>query len=149
MARSYFSTVLEHDADRVWAAARDFNGLATWWSSAVSESHIEQGKGGDQVGAVRAFRFGDATIRERLLALSDAERSYSYAFCDPAPFPVSNYLATLRVTPVADGSGRSLVEYWVTFDCKEAERDRWSAFFAAEVFAPALRALAAHLAPGR
>ncbi len=150
MARSYYSAVLEHDAARVWAAVRDFNGLATWWSGAVSASRIEEGKAGDQVGAVRAFRFGEETIRERLRAMSDVERSYAYEFCDPAPFPVRSYLATLRVTPVGDGGGgRSFVEYFVTFDCDEAERERWTAFFAAEVFAPALRSLADHLAKGR
>jgi Polyketide cyclase / dehydrase and lipid transport len=101
------------------------------------------------VGAVRRFQLGESTIRERLPALSDLDRSYSYGLCEPAPFPVVNYLATLRVTPVADGGGRSFVEYEVTFDCAEAERDHWSAFFAAEVFAPALRALAAYMADRR
>ena len=143
MARSYYSTVFEHDAAAVWAVARDFNGLATWWSEAVSESHIEDGKAADQVGAVRAFRLGEATIRERLLALSDLDRSYSYEFCDPAPFPVVDYSATLRVTPVSDG--RSFLEYSVAFDCTEAERGHWTSFFAAEVFDPALKALNAYL----
>lgn len=143
MARSYFSTVFEHDAAAVWAVARDFNGLATWWSAAVSESHIEDGKAADQVGAVRAFRLGDSTIRERLLALSDLDRSYSYEFVDPAPFPVTDYVATLRVTPLSDG--RSVVEYSVVFDCHESERGHWTAAFAGEVFAPALSALADYL----
>jgi hypothetical protein len=150
MARSYFSTVFEHDSAAVWAAARDFNGLATWWPSAVSESQIEDGKQGDQVGAIRCFRFGEATVRERLLAMSDAERCFSYEFCDPAPFPVANYVATVRVTPIADGSGdRSFVEWWGTFDCEASERDHWSAFFAAEVFAPGLQSLADYLAGNR
>jgi len=149
MARSYFSTVLDHDATAVWAVARDFNGLATWWPAAVSESRIEEGKHADQVGAVRRFRLGEATIRERLVALSDVDRSYRYEFCDPAPFPVVDYVATVRVTPVADGGGRSFVEYEAVFDCHEAERDHWTAFFTAEVFAPALEALAGHLAGER
>jgi len=150
MSRSYFSTIFDHDVDIVWAVARDFNGLATWWSEAVSESHIEEGKSGDQVGAVRSFRFGDTTFRERLLAMSDVERSFSYEFSGPAPFPVSDYLSTFRVTPVADGrSRRSFVEWWVTFDCKEAERDHWTKFFASEVYAPALKALADHLSRSR
>ena len=57
MARSYYSTVVDASADRVWSALRDFNGLATWWSSNVSESHIEDGRSGDAVGAVRSFAF--------------------------------------------------------------------------------------------
>jgi len=149
MARSYFSTVFDDDAAAIWAAVRDFNGLATWWSDVVSESRIEEGRRGDQVGAVRRFQFGESTVRERLLALSDLDRSYSCGFCEPAPFPVVDYVATLRVTPIADGGSRSFVEYEATFDCNEAERDHWSAFFAAEVFAPALKALAAYVADHR
>jgi polyketide cyclase/dehydrase/lipid transport protein len=143
MARSYYSTVFEKDAATVWAVARDFNGLSTWWPDAVSESHIEDGKAADQVGAVRSFRLGESTIRERLLALSDLDRSYSYEFVDPAPFPVVDYVATLRITPISDG--RSFVEYSVVFDCAEAERGHWTPFFATEVFEPALKALADYL----
>jgi hypothetical protein len=149
MTRSYFSTVFDDDAAAVWAVARDFNGLATWWSDAVSDSHIEEGLRGDQVGAVRRFQFGEITVRERLLALSDPDRSYSCEFGEPVLFPVLNYVATLRITPIADGSGRSFVEYESTFDCNEAERDHWSAFFATEVFAPALEALAAYVVKQR
>ncbi|TQS40981.1 SRPBCC family protein [Cryptosporangium phraense] len=141
MAKSYYSTVLDHDAETVWAVVRDFNGLATWWSASVSESHIEDGKAGDQVGAIRSFKLGDATIRERLMALSDLDRSFSYAFEEPRPFPVDNYVATARVRPVADG--RSFVEYYAEFD--HADVDHWTAFFAAEVFAPALAALSEYL----
>ncbi|MFI5959818.1 SRPBCC family protein [Cryptosporangium sp. NPDC051539] len=141
MAKSYYSTVFDHDAAAVWAVVRDFNGLPTWWPDAVSESHIEDGKAADQVGAIRSFRLGDATIRERLVALTDRDRSYSYAFEEPEPFPVANYVATLRVTPLSDG--RSFLEYWAEFD--HADLDHWTTFFAAEVFGPALAALADHL----
>jgi hypothetical protein len=143
MARSYYSTVFEQDAAAVWTVARDFNGLATWWSAAVSECHVEDGKAADQVGAVRSFRLGDATIRERLLALSDLERFYSYEFVGEPPFPVVDYIATLRVTPISDG--RSFVEYSAVFDAGEAERAHWTSSFAADVFDPALKALADYL----
>lgn len=63
MTTSYYSTVLQHPADRVWAALRDFNGLATWFSGAVSESHIEDGLSGLTIGAVRSFQMGDSRIR--------------------------------------------------------------------------------------
>ncbi len=116
MTTSYYSTVLQHPADRVWAALRDFNGLATWFSGAVSESHIEDGLSGLTIGAVRSFQMGDSRIRERLRALSDIDRSYSYEFCEPAPFPVTGYLATVKVTPVSD-AGHALVEWWADFDC--------------------------------
>jgi hypothetical protein len=145
MAKSYYSTVFDRSADEVWATIRDFNGLAVWFSSAVSRSEIEGGRSGDSVGAVRNFLFGDARIREHLVALSDVERSYTYEFGDPAPFPVLHYLSTLRVTPITDG-GKALVEWWTTFDCETSELDHWTAFFASEVFRPALQSLRAYLA---
>lgn len=144
MAKSYYSTVFNAPAEKVWAAARDFNGLATWFSAAVGKSEIEGGKSGDAVGGVRNFMFGETNVRERLLAMSDVDRSYTYCFEEPAPFPVSNYEATVRMTPVADG-GKAFVEWWATFDCAADEYDHWTAFFAAEVFKPALESLRQHV----
>ena len=69
MAMSYASTVIDAPADEVWAHIRDFNGLATWHSGLVTTSEIEDGKTGDQVGAVRSFTLADgAHLRERCSA---------------------------------------------------------------------------------
>ena len=144
MAKSYYSTVFDAPADKVWAAARDFNGLATWFPSAIGRSEIEGGKSGEAVGGIRNFMFGDTNVRERLLAMSDVDRSYTYCFEEPVPFPVRNYESTIRVTPVTDG-GKAFVEWWTTFDCAADEYDQWTAFFAAEVFEPALESLRQHL----
>ena len=144
MTISYYSTVLNHPADQVWQTLRDFNGLATWFGNAVSESHIEDGLSGTTVGAVRNFQLGESRIRECLLTLSDVDRSYSYGFCDPAPFDVSGYLSTLKVTRVS-ATDQSLVEWWTEFDCAADERERWEAFFASQVFAPALAGLRDYL----
>jgi hypothetical protein len=38
------------------------------------------------------------------------------ALCDPPPFPVRNYTATIRIARIVDGN-RSFVEWWATFDC--------------------------------
>ncbi len=145
MGKSYFSTIFDAPAAKVWAAARDFNGLATWFSGSVSTSAIEAGKTGEAVGAVRNFLFGDSRIREQLVALSDVDCSYTYVFCDPAPFPVKNYRATLRVTPITDGD-KAFVEWWTTFDCAADELEHWTGFFAREVFKPALDSLRAYVA---
>lgn len=144
MGKSYYSTVFEAPAATVWAAARDFNGLATWFAGSVSVSAIEAGKTGESVGAVRNFLFGETRIREHLVALSDVDCAYTYEFCDPAPFPVKNYLATLRVTPITDGD-QAFVEWWTTFDCAADELDHWTGFFAREVFKPALESLRAYV----
>ena len=145
MAMSYASTVVNALADEVWARIRDFNGLATWWPAAVTDSEIEEGKGGDQVGAVRSFHLKDgAHLRERLLSHSDVERSYSYNF-EKTPFDVDNYHATIGVKPVTDGD-RSFVEWWTTFDSDRDRVDEWTGFFANEVFMGGLNALAGHWA---
>lgn len=144
MAKAYASTVIDAPADRVWALIRDFNGLPVWHGGLVRDSEIEGGLRGDAVGGVRSFHLHDGThVRERLLAHSDRDRSYSYNF-ETTPFEVLNYEATLRVTPVTDGD-RSFVEWWTTFDCEPQRLDEWVAFFAGQVFLPGLRALAAKL----
>ncbi len=143
MARSYASTVIDASVDEVWARIRDFNGLSTWHSGMVATSEIEDGKTGDQVGCVRSFTLTDGThLRERLLAHSDEERSYTYDF-QKTPFDVDNYRATIRVTPVTDG-GRSFVEWWTTFDCDRDRIGYWEQFFATEVFRGGLDALKVH-----
>lgn len=145
MPRSYASTVVDAPADAVWARVRDFNGLPQWHSGLVAKSRIEDGKAGDQVGGVRNFELTDGTlIREVLTAHSDTERSYTYAFCEP-PFPVRDYLATIRITPVTDGD-RSFMEWWTTFDCELAEIDHWKDFFATAVFKGGLDAIRDHFA---
>jgi hypothetical protein len=138
MARSYYSTVLNHRADDVWAVIRPFDHYA--WAGVRSETVIEDGRRSDQVSAVRRVSVGDKIIRQALLAHSDADRSYTYALLDPPPFPVRDYVATIRVTPVVE-SGAAFVEWWATFDCAAEERERWTRHFEQEGFAKWLGAL--------
>jgi hypothetical protein len=123
MAKSYYSTVLEHPADAVWAVIRPFDHYA--WAGVPSETIIEDGKAGDQVGAVRRVTMGERVIRQVLLAHSDPERSYTYAFSGPPPFPVQDYVATIT----------AFVEWWATFDCAAEERERWTRYFEKDGFA--------------
>src|SRR5213593_2817579 len=106
MAKAYYSTVFEQPAEDIWAIVRDFNNYSVWLAD--TESRIENGKSGDAVGAIRNVRIADRTIRQRLLAHSDIDRVQTYAICDAAPFPVENYQATLRITPIVTGTGASL-----------------------------------------
>jgi hypothetical protein len=142
MARSYYSTVFDESADRVWSAIRDF-GNYTLWVDGVDEVRIEDGKSGDTVGAVRNVRMGETRIRQRLIAHSDRDRSYSYELCEPFRFPVKNGVATIRVTPAVDGD-KAFVEWWLTFDGALEELARWTAFFARS-FATWLGSLRRHL----
>ena len=146
MAKAYYSTVLDHTAGEVWSVIRPFDHYA--WAGVPGETVIEDGKAGDQVGAIRRFQGGDKTIRQILLAHSDHERFYSYAFCDAPPFPIRNYVATLRVLPVVE-NGKAFVEWWATFDCAEQEQDRWTAHLENEGFAKWLSALRRFMASGQ
>ncbi len=126
MAKSCYSTVFDQHAGRVWDAIRDFGSYQ--WAGDEYEAVIEEGRAGDSVGSVRKVGDESPPIRQRLLAHSNPDRSYTYEFCAPCPFPLRNYTATIRVTPVTDGN-RAFVEWWATFDCPADECDRWTAHF--------------------
>ena len=122
MARVYASSVIGASATRVWARVRDFNGLPNW-HPAIAESRIENGEPADKVGCIRSFslRNGDR-LREQLLGLSDYDMFCTYSILD-SPMPHTNYVATLRLTPITD-QDRTFVEWSADFDCapdKEAE----------------------------
>src|SRR4051812_28279642 len=108
MAKAFYSVVLDHPADAVWAVIRPFEHYA--WAGVDVAIGMEGGKAGDQVGAVRSFTMGGELRRQKLVAHSDLERSYTYRFLEPVPFPVHDYVATIRVTPVA-ASGQAFVEW--------------------------------------
>ncbi len=121
MTKAYYSTVFEQSAPLVWEFVRDFNSYPIWVGDA-GESRIEDGKTGDTVGAVRSVLYRGRHLRQRLLALSDTERAQTYEFCGAASLPVTDFQATLRVTPVVDGD-RAFVDWWATFDCDATRRE--------------------------
>jgi ribosome-associated toxin RatA of RatAB toxin-antitoxin module len=62
VAKVYYSTVIDQPADRLSSLIRDFNSYPVWVEG-ISESHIEQGKSGDAVGAIRNFDNGGSRTR--------------------------------------------------------------------------------------
>lgn len=139
MAQVYTSSVIGAPAARLWEAVRDFNGLPDW-HPAIAESRIEGGAPADQVGCVRAFRLRDGGyIRERLLALSDYEFSCTYAILE-SPMAVDNYVATLKLTPVTDGS-RTFAEWSAEFDCAPEREAELAALIGNDVFQGGFNAL--------
>jgi len=101
------------------AVIRDFNSYPVWVAS-VTESHIEDGKSGDTVGAIRNFVEYGAHIRQRLRAHSDLDRFYTYESCEPLG-AITFYQGTGRVTPIVEGN-RAFVEWSVQFDCPVEEQ---------------------------
>lgn len=125
MARSYYSTVFDQSAAAVWNIIRDFNSYPVWVDGA-GKSEIEDGKSGDTVGAVRNVLYNGRRVRQRLLAHSDADRTFVYQFAEGEPVP--NFTATIRVTPVVDGD-RAFVEWWAVFDCDTGMRAEREVFY--------------------
>lgn len=141
MAEAFYSVVLDHPADAVWSVIRPFGHYE--WAGVDAETTIEEGKRDDQVGAVRHVVMPGRSIRQQLLAHSDRERSHTYSFLEPAPVP--NYVATIRVTPVAE-TGQAFVDWRASFDCAPEERARWVEQFEEKGFAVWLAALRRHMA---
>ncbi len=142
MPRPCYSTIIEHSADHVWPAIRDFGNYH--WAGVVAETTIEDGKSGDAVGCVRRIQTNGGLMRQRLLAHSDHERFYVYTLCEPSPLPLRDYVATIRVIPVTDGD-RALVQWSAVFDCLGDEDVKWHAHFM-NSFHSWLTALRRHLA---
>jgi hypothetical protein len=93
--------------EQVWKLIGGFNSLPDWLPS-ISSSELSEG------GRVRHLADIDGEIIvERLEVFNDKERYYTYSIMK-APFPVSDYQATITVRDIA-GSKTSLVEWSGTF----------------------------------
>ncbi len=104
MVKVKCSTIIDYPTDSVWRVLRDFNGHDRW-HPAIATSQIERSRDSDCVGCIRKFLLQDGSeLREQLLALSDAEQSYSYCLLD-TPIPLLNYVSHVRLFPVTDGDG--------------------------------------------
>ncbi|MCV3273420.1 SRPBCC family protein [Roseobacter sinensis] len=113
MARVYVSSVIGASAAKVWERVRDFNALPRWHPR-IRDSRIEDALPSDKVGCIRNFTLqnGDR-LRERLLGLSDYDMFCTYEILE-SPMPLSDYIATLRLTPVTDGD-RCFIEWSAEF----------------------------------
>jgi uncharacterized protein YndB with AHSA1/START domain len=142
MARVYVSSVIDAPAARVWERVRDFNAMPRWHPR-IRESRIENGEPSDRIGCVRDFRLqnGDR-IREKLLGLSDHDLFFTYAILE-SPMPLTEYVATLRLTPVTDGD-RTFAEWSAEFDCAEEVADDLVAGIGGNVFQGGFDALKRH-----
>lgn len=122
MIRVYASSVIDTPADALWVRIRNFNTLPQWYPGIV-DSCIEGELPADRVGCIRRFHTPDGGLcRELLLALSDYDYTCVYEMLE-GPMDLSNYVATLKLTPVTDGN-RCFAEWSAEFDCapdREAE----------------------------
>jgi mxaD protein len=102
-------------ASKVWTAVKDFNGLATWHPALASDEIVEGTN--NTVGAVRVLALkGGGTIKEKLLAYSDANRSFKYTILESV-LPVSDYTSTFAVKSL--GKGKSSITWSGRFKRKD------------------------------
>lgn len=115
MASVYTSSVIDAPCDKVWQRVRDFNALPVWHPR-IRDSRIEDSLPADKIGCIRNFHLqsGD-NLREQLLGLSDFDKFYTYSILE-SPMPLTDYIATLRLTPVTDGE-RCFIEWSADFLC--------------------------------
>ncbi len=143
MPKVYVSTVISAPADKVWSVIRDFNALPDW-TNFVADSRIEEGLPSDKIGCVRAFRLQEGgSIREKLLALSDYDYSFSYSILE-SPMGVENYMATVRLFPITDG-GSTFAEWSAEFDCAPEREDELIEHIGTNVFLGGLTSLKSRL----
>ena len=129
-------------ANRVWDRVRDFNALPRWHPR-IRDSRIEDALPSDKVGCIRNFNLqnGD-NIREQLLGLSDYDMFCTYAILE-SPMPLSDYIATLRLTPVTDGD-RCFIEWSAEFSADPSEEDALVSGIGTDVFQAGFDALKRH-----
>ena len=133
MQRAYYSSVYDQPAAEAWRVVRDFNNYPLYIEG-VTESVIENSRRGDEVGAIRRFRYGGAWLRQQLIAHSDRDRALTYAGMEPFEFPAASatarpapieYRGTLKLTPIVDGN-RTFVEWFVDFEANAPDGAQWT-----------------------
>jgi hypothetical protein len=113
------STIIDAPVANVWRVLRNFDSVPLW-STDVSEAVIEDGGVADRIGCIRRLTLPDGSFfRETLLALSDADHSFSYDIIE-SPLPVSNYVATQRFTPVTT-TGQTFTAWAVNFEVSDED----------------------------
>lgn len=126
------STILDQPCGAVWEVLRDFNGHDRW-HPLIESSAIEKENPSDRVGCIRRFRLADgAELRERLLFLSDQDRSLTYCLLD-TPVPLFNYVADIRLLPVTDGD-RTFWEWSSRFDAPHGRVDELRDFVGERIY---------------
>ncbi|KAB0481042.1 Polyketide cyclase / dehydrase and lipid transport [Pseudomonas reinekei] len=84
-------------ADQVWQLIGGFNSLPDWLPF-IPKSELSEG------GRVRSLQTADGgVVVERLQTFDNAAKTYSYSILQ-APFPASEYLATIKVEAQGDGA---------------------------------------------
>jgi len=97
MATASATIAIPASADQVWQLIGGFNTLPDWLPL-ITESTLTDG------GRVRSLKTADGgVVIERLQTFDNAAMTYSYSI-EQAPFPATDYLATLKVEAQGQGA---------------------------------------------
>jgi hypothetical protein len=111
----FYSSIIPSSIDRVWAVIRDFNKFPSWHPG-VCDSSIEDGRPSDAIGCVRSLYLkSGGHFRERLLALSDREYSFTFAILE-SPLPMTDYVSSIQLRPVTD-TDQTYAQWTCEFNC--------------------------------
>ncbi len=144
MPTVHVSSVIDAPIEKVWEIVRDFNGLPSWHPRMV-ESEIEDGRSATEIGAVRKFKLASgATVREELLAFSNADHLTTYSIIDH-PAPITNHTATLKLERVTDGD-RTFAVWTSEFDAPADQGDAIAKGMGDNVFQGGFDAIKSRLA---
>ncbi|WP_367084890.1 SRPBCC family protein [Pseudomonas sp. HOU2] len=97
MATASATIDIPASADQVWQLIGGFNTLPDWLPF-IPNSELSEG------GRVRTLQTADGgVVIERLQAFDNTARTYSYSI-EQAPFPATDYLATIKVEAQGQGA---------------------------------------------
>jgi D-threo-aldose 1-dehydrogenase len=140
MAEASATVKVSAPVDQVWELIGGFGSLPEWLPY-IPKSELKEG------GRVRQLANPDgAMIIERLVAFDQPGRSYSYAILQ-APFPVTHYVSTIRVSEANDGRG-SRVEWCGRFKPDGVSIEEASHLFQ-RIYEDGLKALATNFGTAR
>ncbi|MDX3071047.1 SRPBCC family protein [Streptomyces sp. NPDC088354] len=122
MASTSVSRIVPASPDRVWQLVGGFGSLPDWLPYIPSSTLEEGGR------TRRLANPNGEVIVERLIAFNEDERQYSYAILQ-APFPVVDYLSTLRVHAVSGNDDIAEVQWSGRFVAEGASDDEVVALF--------------------
>lgn len=104
------TVAIEASADKVWDAAKNFDGLNTW-HPAVATDEIVSGKN-NRAGAVRLLTLkGGGTIKEQLLSFDSKARKFRYKILEGV-LPVSDYSSTFMVKSTGRNKSEAIWAGW-------------------------------------
>ena len=136
------SVIIEAPVSTVWAAVRQFDGVADW-NPGVTKAVMETGSP-TEVGSIRKLDITDGSVfRETLLAHSDLDYFYTYDIID-SPLPCRNYISTHRFIEITDGN-KTLGIWQGEFDCDESDKNELESIVGDSIYLTAQQALNQYL----